>query len=95
MTIQWKILGRGLKAGCSPFFSAKLKSVGLRVILFKARGSFLESPDNLQACKAVLVYMQDRGFSSFGSNMITRSVNETKWSSLLARIHALILHILI
>ena len=37
--------------------------------------------------------MQDRGFSSFASNMIKLSVNETKWSSLLARTRALILYI--
>ena len=37
--------------------------------------------------------MQDRGFTSFASNMIKPSVNETKWSSLLARIRALILYI--
>ena len=45
--------------------------------------------------KAVLVYMQDRGFSSFASNVMKLSVNETKWSSLLARNHALILYIFI
>ena len=39
----------------------------------------------------VLVYMEDRGFSSFASNMIRLSNNETKWSSLLARTSALIL----
>ena len=56
-------------------------------------GSFPESPDidNLEARKAVLVYMEDRVFSSFASNMIRLSVNETKWSSLLARTSALIL----
>ena len=37
--------------------------------------------------------MQDRGFNSFASNMIKLSVNETKWSSLLARTSALILYI--
>ena len=37
--------------------------------------------------------MQDRGFKSLASNMIKLPVNETKWSSLLARIRALILHI--
>ena len=40
-----------------------------------------------------MVYMQDRGFNSFASNMIKLWVNETKWSSLLARILALILYI--
>ena len=33
--------------------------------------------------------MQDRGFNSFVSNMIKLLVNETKWSSLLARTRAL------
>ena len=46
-----------------------------------------------RACKVVLVHMQDRGFNSFASNMIKLSVNETKWSSLLARTYALILYI--
>ena len=40
--------------------------------------------------KAVVVYMQDRSFNSFASNMIKLSVNETKWSILLARTGALI-----
>ena len=35
------------------------------------------------------VYIKDRGFNSFASIMIKLSVNETKWSSLLARTHAL------
>ena len=59
----------------------------------ETRGSFLESPDNWRARKAGLVYMHDRGFNSFASNMIKLSVNEIKWSSLLARTHALILFI--
>ena len=41
--------------------------------------------------KAVVVYMQDRGYSIFASNVIKLSVNETKWSSLLARTRAFIL----
>ena len=45
------------------------------------------------SCNAV--YIKDRGFNSFASNMIKLSVNETKWSSLLARTGALILYILI
>ena len=38
----------------------------------RAWGPFLESPDNYRAHKAVtvVVYTQDRGFSSFASNMI-------------------------
>ena len=43
--------------------------------------------------KAVVVYMQDRSFNSFASNMIKLSVNETKWSILLARTRALIFFI--
>ena len=60
---------------------------------FQPWGSFLESPDNYRTRKAVLVYMQDRGFSSFASNMIKLLVNETKWSGLLARNRTLILYI--
>ena len=52
-----------------------------------------QSPDNQRARKAVVVYMQGRSFNSFASNMIKLSVNETKWSSLLARAHALIPYI--
>ena len=37
--------------------------------------------------------MQGRGFNSFASNMIKLSVNETEWSSLLARTRALILYL--
>ena len=59
----------------------------------RAWGPFLESPDNERARQAVSVYIKDRGFNSFASNMIKLSVNETKWSSLLARTRALILYI--
>ena len=51
----------------------------------EAWGPFLESP--------VVFYRQDRGFNSFACNMIKLSVNETKWSILLARTRALILFI--
>ena len=37
---------------------------------------------------AVAVYINDRGFNSFASNIIKSSGNETKWSSLLARTRA-------
>ena len=37
--------------------------------------------------------MQGSGFNSFSSSMIKLSVNETQWSSLLARTRALILYI--
>ena len=38
-------------------------------------------PLQLSGRKAVVVYMQGRGFNSFASNMIKLSVNETEWSS--------------
>ena len=57
------------------------------------RGQFLESPDSQRARLAVSVYFKDRGFNSFASNMIKLSVNETKWSSLLAWTRGLILYI--
>ena len=60
------------------------------MITYRPRGPFLKYQ---RAGKAVVVYMQDRGFNSFASNMIKLSVNETKWSSLLARTRALILYI--
>ena len=57
-------------------------------------GTFLESPNNQRARKAVVVYIQDRGFNSFASNMIKLSVNDSpRWSSLLARTCALIIYI--
>ena len=65
--------------------------------MFVAFGSFLliiylEIPDNQRARKGAVVYMQDRGFNSFASNVINLSVNETKWSSSVARTRALILY---
>ena len=57
------------------------------------RGPFLESPDRQRTRKAVVVYMQERGFNSFASNVIKLSDNETKWCSLLARTRALIPYI--
>ena len=41
----------------------------------------------------VAVYIKDRGFNSFASNMIKLSGNEIKWGNLLARTRALILYI--
>ena len=41
----------------------------------------------------VVVYMQERVFDSFASNIIKLAVNETKWSTLLARTSALVLYI--
>ena len=40
-----------------------------------------------------MVYMQDRGFNSFASNVIKLSVDETKWSSFPGRTLALLLYI--
>ena len=48
----------------------------------RIKTAFLESP----------VYIKDRGLNSLASNMIKLSVNETKWSSLLAKTRALILY---
>ena len=56
------------------FFNASVSSVFNR-----PRGLFLENPD-----RAVDVYMKDRGFNSFASYMRKLSVNETKWTILLA-----------
>ena len=57
------------------------------------RGPFLESRDNQRARQAVPVYIKDPGLDSSASNMIKLSVNEAKWSSLLARTRTLILYI--
>ena len=52
------------------------------------------SAARLKACsQAISVYIKDRGFNGFASNMIKLSVNETKWNSLLARTRSLILYI--
>ena len=59
----------------------------------KPEARFSKVPIIDVARKAGLVYMHDKGFNSFASNMIKLSVNEIKWSSLLARTHALILFI--
>ena len=56
-------------------------------------GPFLESLKNWWAQYAVSVYIKEWGFNSFASNMIKLSVNESKWSSLTPRTHALILYI--
>ena len=40
-----------------------------------AGDSFLESPDNYQAQKAVVDYIQDRGLKSFAVNTMELSVN--------------------
>ena len=50
-------------------------------------------PPGARFSKVRIIYMQDRGFNTFASNMIKLSVNETKWSSLPARTRALILYI--
>ena len=41
---------------------------------FALQDPFLEGPYNKRARTAVVVYMQDRGFNSFASNMIRLSV---------------------
>ena len=46
--------------------------------LTKHQGPVSQNPDNKRARKAVVVYMQDRGFNSFASNMRKLSVNEKK-----------------
>ena len=74
-------------------YSSSRKGGKLQISLRAFRGPLLESPDNLWAHKVVVVCMQDRGFNSFAANMIKLSVNETKWSSLLARTCDLILYI--
>ena len=60
-----------------------------------AQGPFLEHPDNGPVNLLLHIYMQNRVFNSFASNMIKLLVNETKWSSLLARTRTPFLHILI
>ena len=93
---SWPGLPRNVKVANLPFLIGCSKfPLAARPIRSTVQtwGPFLESPDNLRARKAVVVYMQDRGFNSFASNMIKLSVNETKWSSLLARTCALILYI--
>ena len=54
---------------------------------------FSKVPIINEPLKAFVVYMQDRSFNSVASNLIKPSVNETKWSILLARTRALILFI--
>ena len=61
----------------------------IKILIIIDWGPFLEGR------QAVVVYIQDRGFNSFASNMIKLSVNETKWSSLLAKTRDRILYILI
>ena len=45
---------------------------------------FSKVPNNLQARKGVVAYIQDQGFNSFADNMIKSSVNKTKWTGLSA-----------
>lgn len=44
------------------------------------RVTFLESHDKYRARKAVVVYIEDKGFNSSAYNMIRLSVNKTKWA---------------
>ena len=85
--------------GCPARFSKswlyfRPKSVNFQPV-FRPGPRFLKVATINGPVKAVVVYMQGRGFNSFASNMTKLSVNETEWSSLLARTRALILYILI
>ena len=84
------------KAGDKKYNEDTVQSSTCLHCLQEPESPFLESLHNWRARKAVAVYIQDRGFNSFASNMIKPSVNETKWSSLitLGRTCALILYIL-
>ena len=59
------------KNSCESSLVADISKVG-HLEGDQGRGLFLKSPDNLLARKAVVVYMQDRGFNSFASNIIKR-----------------------
>ena len=50
----------------------------------------LEITHNYPVQKAVVVYIQDRGFNSVADSMTKRSVNIRKWTVLLARTCAFI-----
>ena len=52
------------------------------------RGPLLESPNNYQAQKAVVVYIQVECFNSFADTLIKLSDNKTKWTGLLASTRA-------
>ena len=54
----------------------------------------LEITHNYPAQKAVVVYIQDRGFNSVADSMTKRSVNIRKWTVLFARTCAFIRQIL-
>ena len=56
-------------------------------------GPFLEYPDKTTDPWSCCRFTCKIEFNSFASNMIKQSVNETKWSSLLARTRAFILYI--
>ena len=53
-----------------------------------AQGPLLESPDNYQAQKAVVVYIQVKCFNSFADTLIKPSDNKTQWAGLLASTRA-------
>ena len=54
---------------------------------------FLKVPIINGPAKLLLFTCKIEVFNSFASNMIELSVHETKWNSLLARTHAVILYI--
>ena len=54
---------------------------------------FLKVPIINEPVKLLLFTCKIEVFNSFASNMIELSVHETKWNSLLARTHAVILYI--
>ena len=43
------------------------------------RGPLLESPDNYQAQKAIVVYIQVKCFNSFANTLIELSDNKMDW----------------
>ena len=48
------------------------------------RGPIRESPDNYQAQKAIVVYIQVKCFNSFANTLIELSDNKKDWYGLLA-----------
>ena len=77
-----------------PLLSPKVWGLGMQLTSALCPGArFSKVPIINGPLKAVVVYMQDRSFNSFASNLMKPSVNETKWSILLARTRALILFI--
>ena len=77
-----------------PPLSPKVWGLGMQLTSALCPGArFSKVPIINGPLRAVVVYMQDRSFNSFALNLMKPSVNETKWSILLARTGALILFI--